>query len=104
MTQVALLSRIKVKAGRGEEFIAAFRGVFEQVENEPGTLSYVVNRSDDDPDMFWVSEIYADRQAFELHRDSDAMAVATPALGDVIAEAELLLGRPVLSTGVPEAR
>lgn len=104
MAQVALLSRVKVKAGRGEEFIAAFRGVFEQVENEPGTLSYVVNRSDDDPDLFWVSEIYADEDAFALHRDSDAMAAATPALGDVIADAELILGRPVLAKGVAGPR
>ncbi|MBO2455667.1 antibiotic biosynthesis monooxygenase [Actinomadura barringtoniae] len=104
MAQVALLSRVKVKAGRGEDFVAAFRGVFEAVEKEPGTLSYVVNRSGDDADLFWVSEIYADQEAFELHRDSAAMAAAGPLLGDVIAEVELLVGRPVLSKGVAGPR
>ena len=38
MPKVALLSRVKAKAGQGEELIAAFRPVFELVEQEPGTL------------------------------------------------------------------
>ncbi|HEV2259863.1 MAG TPA: antibiotic biosynthesis monooxygenase family protein [Streptosporangiaceae bacterium] len=100
MPKVALLSRVKAKEGRGEELIAAFRPVFELVEEEPGTLLYVLHRSSDDPDLFWVCELYADDDAFAAHRTSDAMAAATPALAASIAEAELMTGEPVSAKGV----
>jgi (4S)-4-hydroxy-5-phosphonooxypentane-2,3-dione isomerase len=77
MPQVALLSRFKAKPGKAEELIAAFRPVFEQVDKEPGTRLYVLHRSKDDPDRFWVSELYADDAAFVAHSWSDAMAAAT---------------------------
>jgi len=101
MPQVALLSRVRVKDGRGAELVAAFRPVFEAAEREPGTLVYALNRSDDDPDLFWVCELYADDAAFAAHRESDAMAAATPALGELIAEAEVTIGAPVSATGLP---
>ena len=101
MPKVALLSRVRAKEGKAEELIAAFRPVFEQVEKEAGTLVYVLHRSKDDPDLFWVSELYADDDAFAAHRGSDAMAAATPALGGLIAESELIVGEPVSAKGVP---
>lgn len=100
MPKVALLSRVKVKEGRGGELIVAFRPVFELVDKEPGTLLYVLHRSKDDPDLFWVSELYASEDAFAAHSKSDAMAAATPALAGLIAEAELIIGEPVSAKGV----
>jgi (4S)-4-hydroxy-5-phosphonooxypentane-2,3-dione isomerase len=101
MPKIALLSRVKVKEGKSEEFVAAFRAVFEQAEKEPGTLVYVLNRSKDDPELFWVSELYADDAAFAAHSGSEAMAAATPVLGDLIAEADVIIGAPVSAKGVP---
>ncbi|MGW4370186.1 putative quinol monooxygenase [Nocardia takedensis] len=100
MPQVALVSRVKAKPGRAEELVAAFAPVFAQVAAEPGTLLYVLNRSKDDPELFWVSEIYADDDAFAAHRDSAAMAAATPVLGELIAGAELIVGEPLAAKGV----
>jgi quinol monooxygenase YgiN len=45
----------------------------------------------------WVCELYADDDAFAAHRGSDAMAAATPALGELIAE---FVGEPVSAKGV----
>lgn len=101
MPKVALVSRFKAKEGMAEELIAAFRPVFEQAEKEPGTLLYVLHRSTDDPSLFWVCELYADGDAFAAHRGSDAMAAATPVLGELIAEPELIVGEPVYAKGVP---
>jgi autoinducer 2-degrading protein len=74
---------------------------FELVEEEPGTLLYVLHRSRDDPDLFWVCELYADDNAFAAHRTSDAMAAATSALAEFIADAEFITGEPVSAKGVP---
>jgi quinol monooxygenase YgiN len=101
MPKVALFSRVKAKAGKAEALIAAFRPVFEQIENEPGTLLYVLHRSKDDAELFWVSELYADDAAFAAHRGSEAMAAASPPLGALIAESELMIGEPVFAKGVP---
>jgi quinol monooxygenase YgiN len=101
MPKVALLSRVKAKGGQGDELIAAFQPVFELVEEEPGTLLYALHRSRDDPDLFWVCELYADDDAFAAHRTSDAMAAATPPLAELIAEAEFMTGEPVSAKGVP---
>jgi (4S)-4-hydroxy-5-phosphonooxypentane-2,3-dione isomerase len=101
MPKVALVARFKAREGKAEELIAAFRPVFEQAEKEPGTLLYALQRSKDDPDLFWVSELYADDDAFAAHSGSDAMAAAAPALGELIAEAELIMGEPVYAKGLP---
>ena len=101
MPRVSLLAKFRVKEGKGDELIAAFQPLFEQVEKEPGTLLYVMNRAKDDPDVFWFSELYADDDAFAAHSSSDAMAKAMPTLGPLIAESELLLGDPVSAKGLP---
>lgn len=101
MPKIALLSRVKAKEGKGRELIAAFKAVFELVDKEPGTLVYVLHRSKDDPDLFWVCELYADDDAFAAHRESDEMAAVTPSLAELIAEAEIIIGEPVSAKGVP---
>jgi quinol monooxygenase YgiN len=101
MPKVALLAKFTAKEGKGDELIAAFQPLLEQVENEPGTLLYAMSRAKDDPDMFWFSELYTDDEAFAAHSGSDAMAKAVPTLGPLIAESELILGEPVLGKGLP---
>jgi autoinducer 2-degrading protein len=101
MSQVSLLARFTAKEGKGDEIVAAFQPLLDQVRNEPGTLLYVMNRAKDNPDVFWFAELYADDDAFAAHGTSDAMAKAGPTLGPLIAESELILGEPVLGKGLP---
>ena len=101
MPKVALVARFKAKEGKAEELIAAFRPVLEQAEKEPGTLLYALHRSKNDPALFWVCELYVDGDAFAAHSRSDAMTAATPALGKLIAESELIIGEPVSAKGMP---
>jgi autoinducer 2-degrading protein len=101
MPRVSMLAKFRVKEGKGEELIAAFQPLFEQVEKEPGTLLYVMTRAKDDPNLFWFSELYADDDAFAAHGNSDAMAKGVPTLGPLIAESELVLGEPVFGKGLP---
>jgi quinol monooxygenase YgiN len=101
MPQIAVHARIRANDGKGNELIAAFQPLLDQVEKEPGTLLYAMNRSNDDPDVFWVSELYADDDAFAAHTGSDAMAAAGPTLGPLIAESELIIGGRVLAKGLP---
>ena len=101
MPNVSLLAKVTAQEGKGDELIAAFEPLIQQVRKEPGTLLYLINRSKDDPDLFWFSELYTDEDAFAAHSGSDAMAKAVPTLGPLIAESELILGEPVLASGLP---
>src|SRR5947209_6298018 len=101
MPQVSLLAKVTAQHGKGDELVAAFEPLIQQVRNEPGTLLYLINRSKDDPDQFWSSELYTDEDAFAAHSGSDAMAKAVPTLGPLIAESELILGELVLASGLP---
>ena len=101
MAKVAVTARVKAKEGKAEELIAAFAALLEQVQQEPGTLLYAVNRSTDDPHLFWVYELYTDASAFAAHSGSNAMAAAGPVLGELIAESELIVGEPLSGKGLP---
>ena len=101
MSQVSLLARFTAKEGKGDEIVAAFESIIDQVRNEPGTLLYVMNRAKDDPNVFWFAELYADDDAFAAHGASEAMAKAIPTLGPLIAESELVVGEPVLAKDLP---
>jgi (4S)-4-hydroxy-5-phosphonooxypentane-2,3-dione isomerase len=101
MPKVAVTARVRAKDGRAEELIAAFGALLEQVQTEPGTLLYVVNRSTDDPHLFWVYELYTDDDAFAAHSGSDAMAAAGPVLREIIAESELIVGEPLSGKALP---
>jgi autoinducer 2-degrading protein len=101
MSKISFLAKLRVKDGKGDDLIAAFQPVFEQVEQESGTLLYAMNRAKDDPDVFWFSELYTDDDALAAHGTSDAMAKAAPAFGQLIAESELIIGEPVLAKGLP---
>jgi (4S)-4-hydroxy-5-phosphonooxypentane-2,3-dione isomerase len=94
--QIAVNARVRVQQGRSDEYLAAFAPLLEQVELEPGTLLYVVQRSEDDPELFWTSEIYASEAAFEAHHGSDVHVAVTPTFVQLIAEADVIKGELVM--------
>jgi len=100
MGKVSMLAKLKVKDGKGDELVKAFGAIFEQVDQEPGTEVYALNRAKDDPNVFWFYELYADDSALATHGSSDAMAKAAPTFGPLIAESELIMGEPVLAKGL----
>lgn len=100
MPLVSIVARVVILEGRGEEYLAAFEPLLEQAERETGTLLYAVHRSNDDPHMFWTTEIYADESAFSTHVKSDAHAAAAPIFTELIAQSELMIGETVMAAGL----
>jgi quinol monooxygenase YgiN len=100
MAKVSMLAKLRVHAGKGDELVAAFAVIFEQVGREPGTELYVLNRAKDDPDVFWFYELYTDVDALGAHGSSAVMAGAAASFGPLIADSELILGEPVRGKGV----
>jgi (4S)-4-hydroxy-5-phosphonooxypentane-2,3-dione isomerase len=100
MAKVSMLAKVRTHDGKGDELIAAFQALFDAADGEPGTEVYVMNRSKQDPNVFWIYELYADDAALGVHSGSEAMSKAAPAFGSLIADSELILGEPVQAKGL----
>ena len=71
---LAVVARLKVRAGSEAAAEAAFRRHVEYVRREePDTLEYVFHRSRKDATTFVFYERYADAAAFDRHGKSAAM-------------------------------
>jgi (4S)-4-hydroxy-5-phosphonooxypentane-2,3-dione isomerase len=99
MPHVAVVARVTVKEGRADEYAAAFAPLLEQVEKEPGTLIYAVNRSHNDPRVFWTTEVYADDAAFAAHRSSEVHAAVSLVFTELIAASDVMIGETLMAKG-----
>ena len=100
MPYVAIVAKVSIHEGRADEYVAAFAPLLEQAEREPGTLLYAVQRSKDDPRVFWTTEIYADEAAFTAHSASEVHAAATPIFTELIAQSEFMVGETLMAKGL----
>jgi quinol monooxygenase YgiN len=64
-------AKVKIKAGKSEEFLDAYRWMKPKVMNDPGALLYELHRSADDPDEFIFYEHYDGKEAFDYHLSTD---------------------------------
>jgi (4S)-4-hydroxy-5-phosphonooxypentane-2,3-dione isomerase len=100
VSYVAIVARVTVKEGKASEYITAFAPLLKQAEKEPGTLIYAVNRSKDDPHVFWTNEVYADDAAFAAHSSSEVHAAASPVFTELIAAADVMIGEMLMAKGL----
>jgi (4S)-4-hydroxy-5-phosphonooxypentane-2,3-dione isomerase len=100
VSNVAIVARVAVKEGKADEYVAAFAPLLEQAKKEPGTLLYAVHRSNDDPHVFWTTEVYADDDAFAAHRASEVHAAASPVFTELIAAADVVIGETLMAKGL----
>jgi quinol monooxygenase YgiN len=100
VSHVAIVARVTVREGRAGEYLAAFGPLLEQAEAEPGTLLYAVNRSADDPNVFWTTEVYEDQDAFAAHSSGAAHVAAAPVFTELIAASDFIVGETVLAKGL----
>ena len=100
MSHVAVVARVTVRDGKAGEYLAAFAPLLEQAEKEPGTLLYAVHRSNDDPNVFWTTEVYADADAFAAHGASEVHAAAAAVFAELIAAADVTIGETVMAKGL----
>jgi quinol monooxygenase YgiN len=99
LSQVTIVARVTVKAGKAEQYVAAFTPLLEQARKEPGTLLYALHLSRDDPHVFWTTEIYADDAAFAAHGASDIHTAAAPVFAELIARADVMIGETLMAKG-----
>lgn len=92
MAQRAMFATMKVKPGTRDELVEVFAPMFDQVDSEPGTRSYVLVAADDDPDTLWFWEHYDDQEAMDSHMASEALAAVHTKLGDYLIDGSAVTG------------
>ena len=65
-----LVVRVTIKAGHEDAVVEPFRKLQEESRREPGCLTYVVQRSRDNPRAYMIYEQYVDEAALDAHRKS----------------------------------
>ena len=66
---VSLVISIRVLPGRRADFLTGIsRNAVAAVRDEPGCLRFDVAADAVDADLFWVYEVFADRESLEAHR------------------------------------
>ena len=68
---VVVCALITVAKGKGNEYQEKFKGLAAKVRKDPGTITYVLNRSTEDPDKFFVFEQYEDQEALKYHASTE---------------------------------
>ena len=68
---IIVTAKMKTQPGKEREVETELRKLVEYVRNEePGTLSYLCLRSEDDPTVFFFYERYQSQEALNRHMSS----------------------------------
>ena len=87
-----LLGRMRAQPGRRDELIAALRDSSRDV---PGKLLYLIQLEQDDPDAFWINEIWESKAAYDA-------CLTLPQVGDWRGRlAALMVGIEHLTETIP---
>ena len=85
--RIVIFSRLEAVAGRRDDLVAAFAALHDAVVDEPGTAVFAMHTAAEEPDVFFLYEVYDDEAALARHR-------AGTAVRDVLPRLEGLLARP----------
>ncbi|HWP98664.1 MAG TPA: putative quinol monooxygenase [Syntrophomonadaceae bacterium] len=64
---IVLIAAFKAKTGKEMELEQTLKGMIPEVQNEAGTIMYILNRSAADNGQFVFYEMYQDKAALEFH-------------------------------------
>jgi len=64
---IVLIAMLKAQKGKEKKVEEILRGMMPGVQNEKGTLKYILHRSRKDPTEFLFYEEYVDQAALDFH-------------------------------------
>ena len=84
---LVLMVTVKVKPGRREEFMEVIKeDQLSTSTKEEGNFQFNVVQDNDDPDRFFLYEVYRDNAALEAHRAAPHFLKYREATADIYAE------------------
>jgi quinol monooxygenase YgiN len=107
MKQPGMVIKLTAKSGEAGALAQLLVDALELVKPEPGTTPWMALQASDDPNTFFIVDLYTDEAALERHVNGPAAALA---LGEgrkhlvadpEIAVVELLAGKDVTASRQP---
>lgn len=93
--------QFRARPGAGDALAALLLEAADGLRANDGCLLYVVSRSDDDPGVVWVTEVWTDRSAHRASlQDPAARALIIQAMPLIEAMGEATEHRPVGGKGI----
>jgi quinol monooxygenase YgiN len=91
MAGVGRYVKMTARAGRGEELASTMLRVADSLRATSGCELYLVNRSSEDPDVVWVTELWATQEAVDASLEQLRTEAGEAQLAQVMS---LLTGAP----------
>ena len=95
MSKVGAIAKLTAQPGKRDELTTAFKVILDAVQEESGTLVYILHRDNSEEDVLWFYELYTDKDALGAHMASDTFKSLGASLGP------LLAGRPEMHLLTP---
>lgn len=92
--------RLRAHPGRRDDVLAVMRDLAVEADREPGTLIYLFNTVDDDPDGLLTYEVFADDAALAAHQASPVLEAAMLQFAELVADADVKRGAPAFGKGL----
>ena len=70
MAKVVYFVRMRAKPGKAQEVEQLLLENFRNVERDPGNVTFAVHHSRDDPDEFWMYEVWHSQEQVDAHESS----------------------------------
>jgi heme-degrading monooxygenase HmoA len=87
---------MKVKEGRGDEFVEAWQRIADEVRQAPGNVRQALSRDPEDPDTFVVTSDWDSRDAFGAFERSPEQDELTAPLRDLRQSANMTVHELVI--------
>ncbi len=86
MNELAAVIPFRAKAGSGEEVARLIASVLPHVEDEVGTTTWLVLRSEADPDLIFLVDLFADPESRNAHMSGQAAKLILASVPPLLAE------------------
>ena len=101
MSKISLIAKLTAADGKAGELEAALQAMISAADEEPGLEIYSVHRDTGDAAVFYFFELYADKDALDVHGKGDGMAAAMGGLKGLLAgRPEVTMLSPVAAKGL----
>jgi quinol monooxygenase YgiN len=80
MSKIAAVATLTATPGKRDELVKALLEMIDTAEGEEGTEVYALHTDDREPDVVHFYELYTDKDASDVHRNSEGMKAMGPKL------------------------
>jgi quinol monooxygenase YgiN len=87
--------RMVAREGREDELLALLAQMATLAAKDDGCEVYAVHRARREPNVFFLYELYRDKDSFKAHQQNEDLKAVSEGLGDLTESIELVVGNLV---------